>query len=79
LRINCGDRRGDFNIKALPFSFSGDGEDPAPDAEFRRDDPIRTSKCRKRSVVVSSLFELLNKKAKGQEIHDDSLQKISNL
>lgn len=43
LRIICGDRRGDF-VNIVPFSLSGEGELPPPDAELRRDDPIRTSK-----------------------------------
>jgi hypothetical protein len=43
LRINCGDFFGDFNI-TVPFSLSGEGELPPPDAELRRDDPILTSK-----------------------------------
>jgi hypothetical protein len=74
LRINCGDLFGDFD-SMIPFSLSGDGELPPPDAEFLRDDPIRTSKCRNRSVT--SFFGssvLLNKNANGHEIHDDSLK-----
>jgi hypothetical protein len=43
LRINCGDFFGDFNIKD-PFSLSGDGELPPPEAELRREDPNLTSK-----------------------------------
>ena len=43
LRITCGDLFGDFNI-SVPFSLSGDGELPPPEAEFLRDDPILTSK-----------------------------------
>lgn len=43
LRINCGDFFGDFSNK-VPFSLSGDGELPPPDAEFLRDEPILTSK-----------------------------------
>lgn len=74
LRITCGDFLGDF-VSNNPFSLSGDGELTPPDAEFLRDDPIRTSKWRNRSVT--SFFEssvLLNKKANGQDIHDDSLK-----
>jgi hypothetical protein len=73
-RIICGDRLGDF-VATRPFSLSGDGEDPPPDAELRREEPIFTSKCLNLNVtsfLVSSV--LLNKKAKGHEIHDDSLK-----
>lgn len=75
LRIICGDFFGDFNIK-VPFSLSGEGELPPPDAEFLREDPILTSKWRKRSVeLVSSV--LLKRNANGHEIHDDSLKLIA--
>jgi hypothetical protein len=73
-RIICGDRLGDFMATRPLFSLSGDGDDPPPDAELRRDEPILTSKCLNLNVtsfLVSSV--LLNKKAKGHEIHDDSL------
>lgn len=74
LRINCGDLFGDF-VSDIPFSLSGDGELPPPVAEFLLDDPIFTSKWRKRNVTsffVSSV--LLNKNANGQEIQEDSLK-----
>lgn len=79
LRIICGDRRGDF-VNIVPFSLSGEGELPPPDAELRRDDPIRTSKWRKRNVT--SFFEssvLLNRNANGHEIQEDSLENILKL
>jgi hypothetical protein len=62
-----------------PFSLSGEGELPPPDAEFLRDDPILTSKCLKRNVTSfldSSV--LLNKNANGHEIQDESLKKKQN-
>lgn len=74
LRIICGDRFGDFD-SVSPFSLSGDEELAPPDAEFRRDEPILTSKWRKRNVT--SLFGssvLLNKNASGHEIQEDSLK-----
>lgn len=43
LRINCGDLFGDF-VSNSPFSLSGDGELPPPEAEFLLDEPILTSK-----------------------------------
>lgn len=75
LRIICGDLFGDF-VSIDPFSLSGDGELPPPDAEFLRDEPILTSKWRKRrptSFFGSSA--LLNKNANGHDIQDDSLEK----
>lgn len=74
-RIICGERFGDLSMSPLQFSLSGDGDDPPPDAELRRDDPIFTSKWRKRRVVESSALLELNKNANGHEIHDDSLQR----
>ena len=41
------DINGDFlgeRLAVMPFSDSGEGEDPPPVAELRRDEPIRTSK-----------------------------------
>lgn len=73
LRIICGDLLGDF-VSIKPFSLSGDGELPPPVAEFLLDEPILTSKCRKRKVTSfldSSV--LLNRKANGHEIQEDSL------
>lgn len=39
LRPNIGERFGD-RFALLPFSFSGDGDDPPPEAELRRE-PVR--------------------------------------
>lgn len=49
LRCNTGDRFGERqNVIELQFSFSGDGDEPPPVAEFRRDgvNRIVASKCR---------------------------------
>jgi hypothetical protein len=73
-RIICGDFFGDLRVK-IPFSPSGEGEE-FPVAEFLREEPIRTSKCRKRSVTSFLLFPssvLLKRNANGHDIHDDSL------
>lgn len=79
LRIINGDRFGE-RLSLIPFSLSGDGDELPPDAELRRDDPIRTSKCRKRNVtsfLLPSSEVLLNKNANGHEIHEDSLKKLN--
>lgn len=49
LRCKTGERFGErLIIIELPFSFSGDGDEPPPVAEFRRDGVRRivASKCR---------------------------------
>lgn len=42
LRIKTGDRLGDRAVVMHPFSLSGDGDEPPPVAEFRRDGVKRT-------------------------------------
>lgn len=75
LRINCGDLLGDLSSNVL-FSLSGEGVLP-PVAEFLREDPMRTSKCRNLKVLLESSV-LLNKNASGHEIQDDSLKTESD-
>lgn len=42
LRTGSGERFGDRNVAIEPFSFSGDGDEPPPVAELRRDGVRRT-------------------------------------
>lgn len=51
---NTGDRFGEY-----PFSFSGDGVDPPPVAEFRRDADKRTVVSRWRNLCVLFAIEWL--------------------